>query len=187
MYHDNKKDDLANIISIPKLCNINIWLYTAYVEGKVELFKLVDDFDKDRKDVRILVCDGSPTIREPASQMLHHDEQRALSATKGRTEHCALIQTIETLIERPNKKNHKHYYCNRCTYWFDSQIKCNNLTCSYSFKPQIVCPKKKHFTFINEHKRQEIKNIIADIECYVITITEHGETSAKSYTNKYHC
>ena len=47
-------------------------------------------------------------------------------------------------------------------------------------------PKKKHITFLNEHKRQEIKNIItADIECCVINITEQGETSTKSHTNKY--
>ena len=35
--------------------NINICVYTTCGEGKVELFKPVDDFDKNRKDVRILV------------------------------------------------------------------------------------------------------------------------------------
>ena len=33
------------------------------------------------------------------------------------------------------------------------------------------CPKKKHITFINEHKRQNIKNIItADIECCIVEV-----------------
>ena len=35
--------------------NINICVYTACGEGKVELFEPVDDFDKNRKDVKILV------------------------------------------------------------------------------------------------------------------------------------
>ena len=78
--------------------NINIWVYTTCGGGKVELFKPVDDFDKDRKGVRILVW-GS-----------------------GLTEHCALIKNVETLLDRPNKNNSKYYYCDRRTYWFDSQI-----------------------------------------------------------------
>ena len=79
--------------------NINFWIYTPCGGSKVELFKPVDNFDKDRKDVRILVR-GDDT-----------------------TEHCALIKNIETLLERSNKNNIKYYYCDRCTYWFDSQIK----------------------------------------------------------------
>ena len=35
------------------LYNINIWLYTPCGEGKVELFKPVDEFNKGRKDVTI--------------------------------------------------------------------------------------------------------------------------------------
>ena len=61
--------------------NINIWVYTSCGGGKVELFKPVDDFDNDRKDVRILVWGD------------------------GTTEQCALIKNIETLLERPNKNN----------------------------------------------------------------------------------
>ena len=49
------EDDFAYIIRIQKLYNINIWIYTPRGEGKVGLFKPVDDIDKDRKDVRILV------------------------------------------------------------------------------------------------------------------------------------
>ena len=79
--------------------NINIFVYTHCGEDKVELVKPVVDFDKDRKSVRILVWGN------------------------GLTEHCALIKTIEILIERPNKSQHKFYYCNRCTYWFNSQFK----------------------------------------------------------------
>ena len=112
------------------------------------MFKQVDDFNKDRKDVRILVW------------------------SNGQIEHCALIKNIETLLERPNKNNIKYYYCDRCTYWFNSQIKYDKHECSNSFKPEIVCPKKKHIIFINEHKRQNIKNIItADIECCIVEVS----------------
>ena len=124
--------------------NIKIWVYTPCGNGKIELFKQVDDFNKDRKDVRILFW------------------------SNGQIEHCALIKKLETLLERPNKNNIKYYYCVRCTYWFNSQIKYDKHECSTSFKPEIVCPKKKHITFVNEHKRQNIKNIItADIECCI--------------------
>ena len=119
----------------------------------------MDDFDKDRKDFRILV------------------------SVKGLTEHCALIKNIETLLDRPNRMNHKFYYCVRCTYWFDSQIKYNKHECSHSFKPEVVCPKKKKITFINEHKRQNIKTIItADIECCVTKVS----TSTSKYVIAEH-
>ena len=49
------EDDFAYIIRIQKLYNISIWVYTPCGGGKVESFKPVDDFDKDRKDVRTLV------------------------------------------------------------------------------------------------------------------------------------
>ena len=49
------EDDFGYILRIQKLYNINIWLYTPCDGGKVELFKPVDDFNKDRNDVRILV------------------------------------------------------------------------------------------------------------------------------------
>ena len=99
--------------------NINIWVYTPCGGAKVELLKPVDDFDKDRKDVRILVRGD------------------------GTTEHCALIKNIETLLERPNKNNIKYYYCDRCTYWFHSQIKYDKHECSNSFKPEVVCLRRK--------------------------------------------
>ena len=83
--------DFGYILGIQKLFNINIWVYTPCGGCKVELFKPVDNFDKDRKDVRILVWGD------------------------GTTEHCALIKNIETLLERPNKNNIKYYYCDRCT------------------------------------------------------------------------
>ena len=75
------EDDFAYIIRIQKLYNINIWVYTPCDAGKVELFKQVDDFNKDRKDVRILIW------------------------SNGQIEHCALIKNIETLFDRPNKNN----------------------------------------------------------------------------------
>ena len=98
--------------------------------GKIELFKAVDDFHQDKKVVGILVWEN------------------------GGVEHCALIKTIDNLLDRPNKNYHKYYYCSSCTYWFSSKIKYNNYTCSHSFKPEIVCPMMKHVPFINEHKRQ---------------------------------
>ena len=140
--------DFGYILRIQKLYNINIWLYTPCGGGKVELFKPVDDFNKDRNDVRILVWGD------------------------GTTEHCAVIKNKETLLDRPNRMNHKFYYCDRCTYWFDSKIKYDKHEGNNSFKPEIVCPKKKHITFINEHKRQNIKNTItADIECCIVEVS----------------
>ena len=139
--------------------NINIWVYTPCIWGKVELFKPVDDFDKDRKDVRILVWGD------------------------GTTEQCALIKNIETLLDRPNKNNIKFYYCDRCTYWFDSQIKYGKHKCNNSFKPEVVCPKKKKITFIIEHKRQNKKNFItADIECCFTNVS----TSTSKYVLAEH-
>ena len=147
------EDDFGYILRIQKLYNINIWVYTPCGGGKVELFKPVDDFDEDGKDVRILVCGN------------------------GTTAHCALIKNMETVLDRPNKNNIKYYYCERCAYWFDSQIKYDTHECNNSFKPQVNCPKKKKITFINEHKRQNIKNIItADIECV---------TNVSTSTSKY--
>ena len=141
------EDYFGCILGIQKLYNINIWVYTPCGGGKLKLFKPVDDFDKDRKDVRILVWGD------------------------GTTEHCALIKSRETLLDRPNKNNIKCYYCDRCTYWFDSQIKYKKHECNNSFKLEVVCPKKKKITFINEHKRQNIKNIItADIECCIVEV-----------------
>ena len=107
----------------------NICVNAPCGEGKVELSKPVDNFDKDRKDIRILIWRN----------------------------HCRLIKNVENLLDRPNKMDHKFYYCERCTYSFNSQIKNDKHVCSHSFKSEIVCPKKKHVTFINEHKRQNIK------------------------------
>ena len=71
--------------------------------------------------------------------------------------------------------NHKYYYRNRCTYWFNSQIKYVKQECSHSFKLESVSPKKKKITFIKEHKRQYINNIVsADIECCVVDVTTNG-------------
>ena len=111
------------------------------------MFEPVDDFDKNRKDVRILVWGD------------------------GTTDHCALIKNIETLLDRPNRMNHNFYQCDRCTYWFDSQINYEKPECKNSFKPEVDCPKKKKITFINEHKRQNIKHVItADIECCIVEV-----------------
>ena len=67
------EDDFGYILRIQILYNINIWIYTPCGDGKVELLKPVDDFDKDRKDVRILLWE------------------------KTGVELCALIKKLETL------------------------------------------------------------------------------------------
>ena len=46
---DPHEDDFAYITRIQKLYNNNIWVYTPCGEGKVELFKPVDDFDTTEK------------------------------------------------------------------------------------------------------------------------------------------
>ena len=141
------EEDFGYILGIQNLYNINIWVYTPCGGGKVELFKPVDDLDKGGKDVRILVLGNE------------------------QTEHCALIKNKETLLDRPKKNTNKFYYCDRCTYWFDSQIKYDKHETNNSFKPEAVFPKKKKITFINEHKRQNKKNIItADIECCIVEV-----------------
>ena len=50
--HEN---DFGYMIRIQKLNNINIWIYTPCGDGKIKLLISVDDFNKNRKDVRILV------------------------------------------------------------------------------------------------------------------------------------
>ena len=142
------EDDFGYIIRTQKLYNINIWLYSPCGGGKVKLFKKVDDFNKDRKDVRILV------------------------QSNGQIKQCALLKNIETLLVRLNKNNIKYYYCDRFTNYFNSQIKYDKHECNNSIIPEIVFPKKKHITFINEHKCQNIKNIItADIECCIVEVS----------------
>ena len=49
------EDEFGYILIIQKLHNTNIWIYTPCGEGKAEMLKLVGDFNKERKDVRILV------------------------------------------------------------------------------------------------------------------------------------
>ena len=102
--------------------NINIWVYSPCGGGKVELFKPVDDFQKDRKDVRILVW------------------------SNGLTELCALIKNIETLIERPNRINHKFYYCDRCTYWFDS-LNMTNMNVTTPSNPKLFVIRRRKLLF----------------------------------------
>ena len=71
------EDDFGYILGIRKLYNINIWFYTPCGGSKVELFKQVDDFNKDRKDVRILVW------------------------SNGQIEHCALIKKSRNPVRSP--------------------------------------------------------------------------------------
>ena len=49
------EDDFAYALRIQKLYNFKLWVYTPPGEVKLELFKPAPDFDKDRKDVRIII------------------------------------------------------------------------------------------------------------------------------------
>ena len=72
------------------------------------------------------------------------------------------------LSERPNAKHAKFWFCDNCTYWFSSPHKYETHECCVQIKPKIVCPKLKQIKFKNQHKQQEVKNVIfADIECYM--------------------
>ena len=79
------EDDFGYILRIQKYYSNKIWIYTPCNDGKLELLNSVDDVNKDRRDVRILVW------------------------WNGQTEHCALIKNIEALLDRPNKLKHKFY------------------------------------------------------------------------------
>ena len=122
---------------------INIWFYRPTQDSniaKVERLEKCSNFVKDRQNVRILVWN----------------------------EHCALIKKVEVLLERPNTKHAKFWFCDNCTYWFNSQYKCETHECCVQIKPKIVCPKLKQVKFKNQHKQQEVNNVIfSDIDCYM--------------------
>ena len=97
--------------------NINIWFYPPLTEDntKVEIFKKCSNFVKDRKIVRILVWD----------------------------EHAALIKNIEVLLERPNTKYAKYWFCDNCSLWFATPQKYETHECCTQTKPKILCPNLK--------------------------------------------
>ena len=35
-----------------------------------------------------------------------------------RYEHCGMVKNMEVLLERPNTKSTKYWFCDNCTYWF---------------------------------------------------------------------
>ena len=49
------EDDFGYILGIQKFYSISNRIYTPCGDGNVELLKAMDDFDRVRKDVRILV------------------------------------------------------------------------------------------------------------------------------------
>ena len=107
--------------------------------AKVESLEKSSNFVKDRQNVRILVWN----------------------------EHWALIKNVEILLERPNTKHAKCWFCDNCTYWFSSQYKYETHECCVQIKTKIVCTKLKQIKFKNQYKKQEVNNIIfSDIECY---------------------
>ena len=107
---------------------------------KVERLEKCSNFVKDRQIVRILVWE----------------------------EHCAIIKNVEVILERPNTKHAKFWFSDNCTYWFCSQQKYETHECCVQIKPKIVCPKLQQVKFKNQHKQQEVINVIlSDIECYM--------------------
>ena len=133
--------------------NINIWFFRSSTEGgatwteshdtKVEILQKRLNFIKGRKKVRILVLN----------------------------EHAALIKNIEVLLERPNTKNTKYWFCDNCSLWFPTQQKYETHECCTQIKPKTACPKLKQIKFKNHYKQQEVKNVIySDIECYMDSI-----------------
>ena len=80
-FTDSYKDfkHIAYVLRIQKLYIINIGVYTTCGDGKVELLKSVNVFNRDQRNVSVLVLKNDGV------------------------EHCALIKTTETLIDRPNK------------------------------------------------------------------------------------
>ena len=131
--------------------NINIWINRPTVvlhhrpaqESNIaeeERLEKCSNFVKDSQNVRILVWE----------------------------EHCALIKNVEVLLETPNTKHAKFWFCENCTYWFSSQHKYDTHEGCVQIKPQIVCPKLKQIKFKNLYKQQEVNNVIlSDIECYM--------------------
>ena len=50
----------------------------------------------------------------------------------------------------------------------NSQYNNETYACCVQIKPKIVCPKLKQIKFKNQHKQQEMNNVIfSDIECYL--------------------
>ena len=98
MYINNLVDDWEYnetaydyITKIQNKYDINIWLYGPTQDSniaKVERLEKCSDFVKDRQNIRILVW----------------------------TEHCSLIKNVEVLLERPNTKHEKFWFCDNCTY-----------------------------------------------------------------------
>ena len=131
------------ITKIQKKYNINIWFYRPTQDSniaKVECLEKCSNFVKGRHNVRILAWN----------------------------EHCALIKNVEVLVERPNTKHAKFWFCDNYTYWFSSQYKYETHECFVQIKPKILCPKLKQIKFKNQHKQQEVNNVIfCDIECYM--------------------
>ena len=100
LVNDWEYNEIASdyITKIQNKYYFNIWFYRPTQDSniaKVECLEKSSDFVKDRQNVRILVWN----------------------------KHCALIKNVEVLLERPNTKHAKFWFCDNCTYWFSSQYK----------------------------------------------------------------
>ena len=90
--------ELDYITKIRNKYNINNWFYRPTQDSniaKIECLEKGSNFVKGRHNVRILAWN----------------------------EHCALIKNVEVLLERPNTKQAKFWFCDNCTHWFSSQYK----------------------------------------------------------------
>ena len=94
--------------------SIIIWFYQPSIEvdTKVETLQKCSNFVKGRKNVRILAWN----------------------------EHGALVKNIEVLLERPNNKHAKYWFCDNCSLWFATQKKIETHECCTQTKPKIVRP-----------------------------------------------
>ena len=128
------------ITKIQNNYNINILFYKPAQDSniaKVERLEKFSNFVKDRQNVRILVWE----------------------------EHCALIKNVEVILERPNTKHAKFWFCDKCTFWFSSQYKYETHECCVQIKPKFICPKLKQIRFKDQYKQQEVNNVIfSDID-----------------------
>ena len=150
---DWEYNETANdyITKIQNKYNIDIWFYRPKAVlrqrstqdsniANVERLEKCSNFVKGRQNVRIITWN----------------------------ERCALNKNVEVLLERPNTKHAKFWFCDNCTYWFSSQYKYETHECCVQIKPKNVCPKLKQIKFKNQHKQQEVNNVLfSDIECYM--------------------
>ena len=74
-------------------------------------------------------------------------------------EHCTVVKNIDVFLKRTSNKSCKLWHCDNCEYWYDTEAKNIEHKCCLQIKPKTVCP-KKHISFKNFHKQQEVEIVI---------------------------